>query len=122
MSDRKYGSGGEPSNNGDSSDAAFVERIAAPLRAPEFLDVSFERRLLSAVHADVLQRHLVGGPGAADTRGWWRRPRTLSISPLAGLATAAGLIGILALGSLAIGSGLTRPDATFARASDSRHD
>lgn len=122
MTDRKYDSGGEHSNNSDSSDATFVERIAAPLRAPEFLDASFERRLLSAVHADVLQRHLFGAREAADTRGWWRRPRTLSLSPLAALATAAGLIGILALGSLAIGSALTRPDATSVLASDSRRD
>ena len=38
-------------------------------------------------------------PGARAP--WWRRPRTVRLSPLAGLGLAAGFAGLVALGTLA---------------------
>lgn len=73
----------------------FVARIAPPLRATERLDDSFEARVMSAV--DATRRAQVRTP----VQGWWIRPRTLQLSPLGGLAMAAGLAGLVALGALA---------------------
>lgn len=65
-------------------DAEFIAGVAGPLRAPESVDASFEQRLMSAVYAEVRARG--------------RRRRTLSLSPLAALAVAAGIVGIFAAG------------------------
>jgi Glycogen recognition site of AMP-activated protein kinase len=106
---------------GDDSDEAFVARIAAPLRESERLDSSFERRLMTVVHAEALQRLFGARTGRTDDRGWWRRPHTFRVSPLAGLAAAAGVVAILALGST-IGSLLGGGDVTSARVTQARRD
>jgi hypothetical protein len=122
MTDRDYPVGRSGAEKAGDTDAAFVARIAGPLRAPESLDATFEHRLMSAVHADALHR-VIGARGAShDDRGWWRRPRTVSMSPLAGLALAASLVGLLALGSAAIGSVLAEWRLTAPAAIASRHD
>ena len=81
-------------------EAAFVERVAPPLRAPETLDPSFEARLMAVARAEAPRLY------PPRPRTWWRRPRTVRISPLAGLAVAAGLAGIVCLGTLAAVGGL----------------
>lgn len=68
-------------------DARFVERVAATLREPEVLDAEFERRVMAAVRQEGLP--------------WWRRPRTVAVSPLGGLALAAGMAGLVVLGAFA---------------------
>lgn len=78
-----------------AGEAAFVERVAPPLRAPETLDPSFEARLMALARAEAPRLY------PPQPRTWWRRPRTVRISPLAGLALAAGLAGIVCLGTLA---------------------
>jgi AMP-activated protein kinase-like protein len=81
--------------------AAFCERIAAHLRHPERLDPSFDARLMDGVRRDA------GLPGSQHSRSsWWRTERVLRVSPLAGLALAAGISTIVALSTLAIGSHL----------------
>src|SRR5687768_16728119 len=69
---------------------AFAERIARPLRAPERLESTFDARVMSAIHADLETR--------SKGRSWWLRPRTVEISPLVGLALAAGVAGIMFFG------------------------
>ena len=98
---------------GDDSDEAFVGRIASPLRDAETLDSSFEHRLMTAVHAEALHRLIGANRERYDDRGWWRRPRAISASPLAALAAAAGVVAILALGAT-IRSLLSGPDTTSA--------
>jgi hypothetical protein len=80
---------------------AFAERIARPLRVPERLESTFDERVMSAVHADVRLR------AQTENRSWWLRTRTLEISPLAGLAMAAGIAGMMFFG----GAMLRRVDA-----------
>ncbi len=62
-------------------DEEFLERIARPLRAPVELSAGFEARVLAAAR----QRE------SAGVLAWITRPRVLRLSPLAGLAAAAGI-------------------------------
>lgn len=91
---------------------AFAQRVASPLRAPERVGDDFAARL-----ADSIARETPAWAGSRPAAGdiprqakpveatplhGWRRalqPRTLSISPLAGLAAAAAFAGIVALGT-----------------------
>jgi hypothetical protein len=76
------------------TNAVFIEGISAPLRAAERLPDDFEVRVMAAAHAHVRVRAL---PVASARIGWWRRPRGFSLSPLAGMALAASLLGAVAL-------------------------
>ncbi len=92
---------------GDSreADAEFLERIAAPLRSAEFVEGTFEERLMEKIRREgpPLFFEPVRLPVSTPTEpSWWRRERVLRFSPLTGLAAAAGLVGVIALASLAI--------------------
>jgi len=86
-----------------SDDAAFAARIAAPLRVPEQAHPTFEKRLMEKVRAEGAALYPVGD---SARQSWWRTKRVIRLSPLAGLALAAGVTGLVALSSLAIGSRL----------------
>lgn len=73
---------------------ALLERITPPLRTPETLKAGFDDRVMEAVRAEAPIRY----PGVRAP--WWRRPRTVRLSPLAGLGLAAGFAGLVALGTL----------------------
>jgi hypothetical protein len=78
----------------DRASDDFIEQIAAELRRPVRLDSSFDERVMSAVEApDVIPLH----PDLPVRKPWFARPVTLRVSPLA-LATAAGLMAMLAIG------------------------
>jgi len=86
-----------------AEDAAFVERIASALRAAERAHQSFEKRLMERVRVEGATLY----PGRATPQtSWWRRERVLRISPIAGLALAAGISAIIAVSSISIGSRL----------------
>ena len=89
---------------------AFLERIAPSLKAPESHKAGFEDRVMAVVRAEAPLRY----PGVRAP--WWRRPRTLRLSPLAGLGLAAGFTGLVALATLAtadrLGTGKELPVAT----------
>lgn len=89
--------------------AAFADGVARPLRTAERLAPDFEERLMAAVRAvgsadaDPNRRTGFRTPTAAPATsglGWWRRPRTVRVSPLLGLALAAGFAGVICLGTL----------------------
>jgi len=80
-------------------DAEFAERIAAPLRAPEHVDPSFDERLMERVRAEGSALYPQRG-----ARPWWRTEREFRIAPLTGLALAAGVAGVIAVSGIAIGS------------------
>lgn len=103
-------------NPREAEDAAFLERVARPLRSPEFLDDTFEPRLMEKIRREASAVY----PERAPTRAasWWRRERVVRLSPLMGLAAAAGLAGIIALASLA-GGARGRSDSGFASAQPS---
>jgi len=77
-----------------AEDRALLERVVPPLRAGETLESGFEARVMAVARAEAPARY----PKAAP---WWRRPRTLRLSPVAGLALAAGFAGLVAAGTLA---------------------
>lgn len=80
-------------NDDLNRDDRFVERVSAPLRRPEHGDETFAERVLSAVRGSA--------PDALPRRSWWLRSHTVQLSPLAGLAMAAGFmlaaVGIVTL-------------------------
>jgi hypothetical protein len=85
----------------------FAARVAAPLKAPVTLDAGFEARVMRAV--------------AEASRPWWQRRRTLTLSPLGGLALAAGLAGLVVLGAVGGARMLNEPATTIASAPDTVH-
>ena len=103
----------------NDKDAQFAERVAAPLRAAEHVHPSFEKRVMEKVYAEgpLLYPATVSGPS------WWRRERVFRISPMAGVALAAGIGAIIVLSGVVIGSRLsTRPVAASLTASAPRAD
>lgn len=90
--------------NAMEKDAAFVERIAVPLRAAERVHPSFEKRLMERVVAEgpSLYPATVSAPTS-----WWRRERVFRVSPIAGLALAAGIGAIVVVSSVTLGSRLS---------------
>lgn len=92
----------------DRDDAAFLDRVAAPLRKPEYVHQSFERRVMEKVRAE--------GPTLYPVRplthaSWWRTARPLNITPLSAVAIAASALIVVALSGLAIGSHLSTASA-----------
>jgi hypothetical protein len=71
----------------------LVERITRHLRKPVQIDPALDARVMQDIAALPLRRHV--RPVRAAWR-WLRRPRHLALSPLGGLAIAAGIV-ILAL-------------------------
>lgn len=80
-----------------SRDDEFAERIARPLRAPEVLAPDFESRLMAQARAEVARQRAV-----AERKNWWTRRRMYAVSPLAGLALAAGIAIVAATSTLAL--------------------
>ena len=72
-------------------DDELISRIAAELRVTPPLDAGFDARVMAEIAT--LPPHVPGRLAAAAR--WLRRPRTLRVSPLAGLAFAAGLGALL---------------------------
>lgn len=87
---------GRPRGDGDEQ---FAARIARPLRGQESMDATFEARVMSSVHAEARSR-AAGDIPKQPARGWWSRPRTLTLTPLATLAMAAGVAAVAFLGGL----------------------
>lgn len=108
-----YDEGGAGPNRPDAREDVterFVERISAPLRASERLADSFEARVMSVAHAEVrAARDLRVGTSSRASLGWWRRPRTVSLSPIAGMGMAAGFLGIALLGEAGFRSARQSP-------------
>ncbi len=72
-------------------DDELIARIATELRVTPALSEAFDARVMAEVAT--LPPHPAGRLAAAAL--WWRRPRTLRVSPLGGLALAAGLVALL---------------------------
>jgi len=86
----------------------FAARVAAPLRAPVTLSAGFDARVLRAVEQ--------------AARPWWRRTRTITLSPLGSLALAAGFAGVMALAGVGVVRGVTGGGvATVAHSPDTVH-
>lgn len=68
----------------------FAARVAAPLKAPVALREGFEARVMAQV--------------AEAARPWWRRRHQLALTPLGGLALAAGFGALMVLGGYGLGA------------------
>jgi hypothetical protein len=71
----------------------LVARAVEELRRPLDLGPALDTRIMAAVAAAPAPRARRPGPGAVWA--WLARPRTLRLSPLAGLAAAAALVALL---------------------------
>lgn len=101
-------------------DASFAEQIATHLRTPEAVHPSFEKRLMEKVHAEAASLY----PVRARANGsWWRTAREFRVSPLTGLALAAGISAIIAVSGVAVGSRIgSRPSVATRAAATSQRD
>ena len=98
-------------------DEELVERVAAPLRAAEPLEPTFEIRLESAIRASVASGEVawIRAERSHQTRGprhWLTTRRQLAISPLIGLAAAACFAAIVAGGTQLVSARSARPEPT----------
>jgi hypothetical protein len=75
----------------ESSDDPLIARVAGELRRPVPISPDFDARVMASVRR---------APAALPLRAWaWlREPRTLAVSPLGGLAMAAGVAGLVLVG------------------------
>ena len=88
-----------PSSGSRNEGDGIAPRIVRPLRAAERVDSSFTARVMSAVHAETRGRDRATDSRAARRGAWWTRKRTIQLSPLGGLAMAAGIAGLAVLGA-----------------------
>jgi len=79
-------------------DAAFAERVAASLRAPEHAHPSFEKRLMEKVLVE--GRLLYKTAATSPNSSWWRTEWIIRISPRGGVAIAAGIAALIAVSSV----------------------
>ena len=92
-----------------SADDPLIQRVADVLRRPAPLTPDFDARVMAAVRR---------APPSLPRRAWtWlREPRVVAVSPLGGLAMAAGMAGLLAVGTwgvVRIGGGGRVASAAF---------
>jgi hypothetical protein len=106
--------------NAVDKDARFIEQVAGRLRTPEQVHPSFEKRLMEKV---VAEGSLLYPKRGSSVASWWRTDRVFRLSPLTGLALAAGITAVIALSGIAVGTRLSgRSQATAGAASVARPD
>ena len=81
-------------------DDALIAEIERHLRRPVALDPALDARVMARVRRESASRP--GRPGSV--LAWLRRPRQLSLSPLGGLAIAAG-VAVVAAGTALLARG-----------------
>ena len=105
-------------------DRDLAERVAAPLRAQEAVDATFEKRLLAATRAAIArgeapwQQQPNVLPLAPARRSWFPRAHRATLPPLVGFAVAAVFAAVIVGTTLIISRGRTRaiPHDMVARA------
>ena len=73
----------------------FIEEIAGELKRPVRFDSSFESRVMSAIDPSI-----VSSDKRRKPTPWLLRPHTFYVSPLAGIAVAAGLVAVITMSAL----------------------
>jgi hypothetical protein len=74
----------------------FIEDIAAELKRPVRFDSTFESRVMASLDPSAASSSME----SKSSTPWLLRPRTFYVSPLAGLAVAAGLVAIITMSVL----------------------
>jgi hypothetical protein len=90
-----------PDHDKDERDP-IIERAARALSAPERFGNDFERLLVEAIRADRPLRRTVSRRARPMSPAWWAAPAGLRLSPLAGLAMAAGVAAVAVFGTLGV--------------------
>ena len=85
----------DPRNNHPEDDAV-AERIARRLRTSEHASESFEDSLIAAIRARQTLPRLVPRHARPLSRAWWSAT-TIHLTPIAGLALAAGIAAVAAV-------------------------
>ncbi|PYO09047.1 MAG: hypothetical protein DMD30_06590 [Gemmatimonadetes bacterium] len=98
----------------DKNDA-LVERVAARLRTPEHVHPSFEKRVMEKVLAEGTALY----PKRSLSGSWWRTERVFRLTPLTGLALAAGIAAVIAVSSVAVGARISARSQGTSRAAAS---
>src|SRR2546423_1301624 len=98
--------------------AAFAERVADHLRAPEKLGASFDARLMEKVRREARSAQAIT---ARLSPSWWRAERVVRFSPIGAIAVAAGVSIVVALSTLAVGARVwAKSGAPAARPAETR--
>jgi hypothetical protein len=74
----------------------ILERVAETLKEPVAIDPELDRRVM----AEIRGLPEAGPSEARPLFGWWSRRWTIRLSPVGGLAVAAGMAMLVLLGSL----------------------
>lgn len=97
----------------------LIDEIAGELRRPVRFDSTFESRVMASLDPSIAARRAEH----RESTPWILRPRMFYVSPLAGLAVAAGLVAIITMSVLRTAPStdvaLQKPDTAFTLA-DSR--
>src|SRR5262249_17141539 len=83
-------------------DDVFAERLAPVLGKPERFDDDLERSVVAAIQAERPIRFRLVPRARPLTPSWWRTPASVRLSPIAGLALAAGLAAVAVLGTMRV--------------------
>lgn len=95
----------------------FIAEIARELKRPVHLDARFDERVMAALDPAVIPMPARRVAAAVTARPWYRRTVSFSVTQVAGLAAAAALVGVVAMGALSSGDGVesslaaARPDS-----------
>jgi hypothetical protein len=91
----------------------FIDEIAGELKRPVRFDSGFESRVMAALDPSTASLD----ESRTSSTPWLLRPRTFYVSPLAGLAVAAGLVAIITMSVLRTAPNAqlasTAPDTSF---------
>lgn len=79
----------------DDQHDELIARVADELRAPVALDPAFDARVMAEVRRAAPSRW-------QRALRWWTEPRPLRVSPLTGLACAAGVAALLVVGTVSL--------------------
>ena len=101
----------------EANDDAFANRVAAPLRVAEHAHPSFEKRVMEKVRLEGPMFYPVRSSIKSPT---WRHEWVIRVSSLTGVAFAAGIVGIIALSSVAIGSRISARSQRSAQTAQTR--
>lgn len=102
-------------------DDAFAERVARPLRKAEHASNSFEDSLIAAIAANAPLPRLAPRRARPLSSMWWSS-KSIHLTPIAGLAMAAGIAAIAAVIGRSSASPSTSPIAPTVTATAPVHD
>jgi hypothetical protein len=84
-------------NIDDREDEAWVERVAATLRATPGADREGEARVMARIREEASRKASAGRGRAPAWWRWWLHPRPIALPPLVPVAAACALVALLLL-------------------------